>query len=195
MHRAPVVGLILVVTLLSPVPAVAGGELMSVQNFQFAPASVQIRPGQEVDFNFEGPSRHTATLRAGQTDRYDSGVTGPGFTKRHRFRHPGRFRLHCRLHPSMTARVRVGTPEVRRPRIADLEARPGFQRVRVTARISERSVVTVTIGSKRVRRVLGRGTRSILARGLRSGRHTAELTATDGWGNTSATARKSFRVS
>jgi plastocyanin len=174
-------------------PATAADGFMSVQNFQFAPRFVQIKPGEKVDFNFEGPSTHTATLRRGQTDSYDSGPTPPG-AKAHRFRYAGRFALLCTIHPEMTATVQVGAPEALAPRLAGLRARAGAGQVKLVFRVSERSVVSAVIGHRRVSRVLSAGTRSLTVTKLRPGRRTATLSARDGWRNKSATARRSFRV-
>lgn len=167
---------------------------MSVQDFQFAPESVQVEPGETVDFNFEGPTVHTATLRSGQTDRYNSGFVGAGQTQTHRFRYPGLFRLYCIPHPEMTARVRVGTPETVRPRITDLQAVPGDARVRLTFRLSERAVVTITAGQRQRRRVFAGGRRAITVTGIPRGRRTTTLEARDGWGNKSRILRRSFRI-
>ena len=174
--------------------AAAADGFMSLQDFQFAPAAVQIQPGEKVDFNFEGPSAHNVIIRGGQIDRYDSGVTEPGNTKSHRFRYPGSFALVCDIHERMKARVAVGPPEAIKPRLSRLRARPGARKVRLTFRTSERSVVTVAIGRRRVSRVLSSGARSITVGRLRPGRRTAKVTARDGWGNRSATVRKSFSV-
>lgn len=175
-------------------PAAAADGFMSLQDFQFAPATAEIQPGEKVDFNFEGPSRHRVKLRAGQTDRYDSRLTGPGFTKSHRFRHPGRFALFCSVHLTMTARVQVGASEMVRPRMTDVKATPGTGEVRMTFRVSERAVVRVVVGGKRVRKVFRSGMRSITLPSLDRGRHTATLEARDGWANKSSIAKRSFRV-
>ena len=183
----------LTLTLALAVPAVAADGFMSVQNFQFAPRFVQIQPGEKVDFNFEGPSTHTATLRRGQTDSYDSGPTPPA-AKAHRFRYPGRFALQCTIHPEMTATVQVGAPEAVAPRLAGLRARPGTGRVKLVFRVSERSVVTAAVGRRRVSKAFSAGTRSITVTKLRRGRRTATLSGRDGWRNKSTTARRPFRV-
>ena len=175
-------------------PAAAADGFMSLQDFQFAPGAAQIQPGEKVDFNFEGPSAHNVVIRRGQIDRYDSGVTEPGFTKSHRFRYPGSFALLCDIHERMTARVAVGPLETLKPRVSRLKARPGARKVRLTFRTSERSVITVAIGRRRVSKVLASGARSITVARLRPGRRTARVTAKDGWGNRSATLRKSFGV-
>lgn len=175
-------------------PAAAADGFMSVQDFQFAPASVRVEPGEKVSFNFEGPEVHTATLNAGQVDRYDSGSTGPGFTKEKRFAHPGRFALFCRPHPFMKGSVQVGDPETVKPRLSRLAARAGSRRVTLRFRLSERSVVTASVGRRRTRVVLAPGSRAVTVRGLARGRRTAAVSAVDGWRNRSATARKSFRV-
>ena len=167
---------------------------MSVQDFQFAPKSVRVEPGDKVDFNFEGPSVHTATLRAGQTDRYDSGFTGAGFTKIHRFRYPGLFRLYCVPHPEMKARVQVGAAETVTPRVTELAAAPGEGRVRLTFRVSERAVVSIVAGDRRLRRVFAAGRRAVTVRGLREGRRAASLRPRDGWSNEGAAVRRTFRV-
>lgn len=183
----------LVLGLVLAVPALAADGFMSVQNNQFAPRFVQIQPGEKVDFNFEGPSVHTATLRRGQTDSYDSGPTPPA-AKAHRFRYPGRFALLCTIHPEMTATVQVGTPEAVAPRVTGLKARPAAGKVKLVFRVSERSIVTATVGRRRVSKVLAAGTRSITITKLRRGRRTAKLSARDGWRNRSATASRSFRA-
>ena len=175
-------------------PAAAADGFMSLQDFQFAPATTQIQPGESVNFNFEGPSAHNAVIRPGQTDRYDSGITGPGYTKTHRFRYPGNFALLCDLHEGMTARVLVGPPETVKPQLSRLRARAGARRVRLTFRVSERTVASLSIGSRRVRKVLSAGTRTITVARLEPGRRTAKLSARDGWGNRSATVKKSFAV-
>lgn len=172
----------------------AADALMSVQDFQFAPRTVLIQPGERVSFNFEGPSAHTATLRANQTDRYDSGEVGPGSTRVRRFNHPGSFALLCTLHPEMTGRVTVGTRESGRPRLTRVRARGGAGRVELAFRLSERSVVTAAVGRQRVRKVLNRGGRSLIVRRLAAGRRTVRLGAKDGWGNRAATVRRSFTV-
>ena len=183
----------LVLTLALAPPAAAANGFISVQDFQFAPRFVQIQPGEKVDFNFEGPSAHTATLRKGQIDSYDSGLTGPG-AKAHRFRYPGRFALLCTIHAEMTATVQVGTPEMVAPRLTGLKARPGAGRVTLVFRLSERSVVTAAIGRRRVSKRLAPGTRSMTVTRLSRGRRTATLSARDGWHNKSTGARRSFRV-
>jgi plastocyanin len=176
------------------VPAAAADGFMSVQDLQFAPRSAQIIPGERVAFNFEGPSRHSATLRAGQTDRYDTGLTGPGFIKTHRFDHPGRFALYCRSHPQMAATVQAGTPETAAPRLKRVRAKAGGRKVRLSFRVSERAVVSVAVGGRRVRRVRAAGRRSITIGNLAGGRRTAQIRAKDGWGNRSPIAERSFTV-
>ena len=175
-------------------PAAAADGFMSVQDFQFAPKAVQVLPGDKVQFNFEGPEAHSATLNAGQTDRYDSGTTASGFTKERRFSHPGRFTLFCRPHPDMKGAVEVGSRENLKPRFSSVRASGGSRSVKLRFRLSERSVVTASVGRKRVRVVLAAGSHSITVRGLKRGRRSAALSARDGWRNLSATARKSFRV-
>ncbi len=184
----------LALALAPAVPAAAADGFMSVQDLQFAPATVHINRGEKVDFNFEGPSPHNAVLRRGQIDRYDSGITGPGMTKAHRFEHAGSFALVCDLHPEMKARVMVGVPETRSPRLTRARALAGRRKVRLTFRTSERSVVTVAIGTRRVSKVLASGARSIIVGRLRAGRRTARIRATDGWGNQSASLKRSFTV-
>ena len=181
-------------SLLSAAPAAAADGFMSVQDFQFAPEAVQVQAGDKVDFNFEGPSVHTATLRSGQTDRYDSGFRGAGRTTSHRFRYPGLFRLYCVPHPEMKARVQVGAPEAIEPRVTQLTANPGAGRVRLTFRVSERAVLSIAAGQKRLRRVFAAGKRAITVRGVRSGRRAASLQPRDGWANEGPVARRTFRV-
>ncbi len=60
----------LALMLLPAGPAAAADGFMSLQDFQFAPAVVQIERGEKVDFNFEGPSAHNVVIGHGQTDRW-----------------------------------------------------------------------------------------------------------------------------
>ena len=190
--RTPLLALLAL--LAGAAPASAADGFMSLQDFRFAPDTAQIGPGERVLFNFEGPSAHDVVIRAGQIDRYHSGTTGAGSTKAHRFDYPGSFALLCDIHPEMTARVLVGPREVVRPRITRVRARPGRGKVRLSMRVSERSVVRVAVGGRRVTKVLPAGARSITVGRLRSGRRTARITAKDGWGNRSAAVEKSFTV-
>jgi plastocyanin len=194
MRRAASLPLALVLLLIPAVPGAAADGFMSVQDLQFAPRSVQVLPGERVAFNFEGPSTHSATLRAGQTDRYDTGLTGPGFTKMHRFEYPGLFALYCRSHAQMNATVQAGTPETLAPRLTKLKAKAGVRRVKLSFRLSERSVVSVAVGGRRVRRVRAAGRRSIRIGNLARGRRTAKIKAKDGWGNRSPATKRSFTV-
>lgn len=184
----------LALALVPSASAAAANGFMSLQDFQFAPAAAQIQPGEKVDFNFEGPSAHNVVIRRGQIDRYDSGITGPGSTKSHRFPYSGSFALLCDIHEGMNARVLVGAPERLKPRLTGVRARPGARRVKLSFRSSERAVVTVVIGSRRVSKVVSPGAASITVGRLRPGRRTARLGAKDGWGNRSAVVKRPFRV-
>ena len=194
MRLARSLPLYLALVLVPAAPAAAADGFMSLQDFQFAPAAAQIQPGEKVDFNFEGPSPHNVVIRRGQVDRYDSGVTAPGRTKAHRFPYAGNFALVCDIHERMTARVLVGPPERVKPQLTRVRARAGVRKVKLTFRSSERAVVTVAVGARRTTKVLARGARSVTVGRLRPGRRTAKLSSKDGWGNRSATVKKSFSV-
>ena len=83
------------------------GRHVAVRDYRFDPATVPLSRGGTVVFDFEGPSRHTATDATGM-DLYDSGMVGEGgpstwFT----FPAAGEYRFTCSPHAWMGGRVQI----------------------------------------------------------------------------------------
>lgn len=107
-------------TLGDPAPAVAAPDEVHVRAYDvggfdlFSPATVQIRRGGTVTWDFDGPSTHTATDGTGM-ELYDSGlVAGGGPSSSFVFAGAGRYRVVCTLHEAMGGTVEV--PIGARPR-------------------------------------------------------------------------------
>jgi hypothetical protein len=94
---------------------------VSVQDFSFSPATAKVNQGFSIQWNFMGPSNHTATDTTGM-GLFNSGSHGPGSSYSFVFIAAGRYPYHCSIHPSMTGSIsvpikvpangKVGTPFV-----------------------------------------------------------------------------------
>lgn len=76
---------------------------VSIVDFEFSPATIEVAVAQEITWTNEGEEPHTATF----TDGPDSGslATGDEFT--HAFDEPGTYDYVCSFHPQMTGTVEV----------------------------------------------------------------------------------------
>lgn len=76
---------------------------VSIVDFEFSPATIEVAAGEEITWTNEGQAPHTATF----TDGPDSGslATGDDFT--HAFEEPGTYDYICSFHPQMTGTVEV----------------------------------------------------------------------------------------
>lgn len=85
------------------------GEPAEVQvlDFRFAPAQVEVAPGDSVTWTFAGDAPHTVTA---VDDEFDSGILESGATFSFTFEEVGTHRYVCDLHPQMTGRVLVVEP-------------------------------------------------------------------------------------
>jgi plastocyanin len=180
-------------------PAQAANATVEVGDDFFSPGLAQIDPGDMVTWDWSGSDAHNVKARSGQTERFRSLIqSGADKSFARSFRFPGRFRYFCQVHPdTMRAAVEVGEPESVDPRVRRLRSAVSGSAARVAFTLSERSVVTLSLRGaerERVTRVLGAGRRSIAARGLERGRYGAAVTAKDGFGNRSPSARTSFIV-
>jgi len=93
------------VTTTTAVPAttVAGGATITVANFQFSPADVEITVGQTVAFNFTGGT-HTASAVDGS---WSSGEKSSGGNFEISFDQPGTYAFVCQIHGSMQGTITV----------------------------------------------------------------------------------------
>lgn len=171
-----------VLVLALAVPAAAADRSVQVPDFEFAPRTVQIEPGDTVTWNFAGPSEHTATsARSERFVRFDSRLKGAGETYARTFDEPGRFNYICTPHPFMRGVVEVGSDEVTRT-LRSRGVRGGRRSVRYSIRVLEDAVYTWKLRGptrRTVRGTLRTGNRRVSVRRLRPGRYRGVFTAVD----------------
>jgi plastocyanin len=80
------------------------GAAVSIVDFAFEPASVEVRSGDTVTWTNTGAAPHTVTADDGS---FDSGQLAPGATFSQTFDARGDFTYHCTIHPQMTGTVSV----------------------------------------------------------------------------------------
>ena len=83
-----------------------GEDAVSIVDFAFEPASLEIAAGATVVWTNKGQAPHTVT-----GDFADSGILEPGQTFSHTFPQAGAFAYACALHPRMTGQISVGEGE------------------------------------------------------------------------------------
>jgi plastocyanin len=77
---------------------------VSIGDFQFTPATLQVTQGTTVTWTNNGPANHTTTSDTGV---WDSGVLQAGRSFSFRFNAPGTFAYHCTIHPAMKGTITV----------------------------------------------------------------------------------------
>ena len=87
----------------APVNA-AATRSVTISDFEFTPATVNVSVGDTVTWTNRGPTAHTATANGGS---FDSGNLNRGQSFSRRFTAAGTFSYFCRPHPFMTGRVVV----------------------------------------------------------------------------------------
>jgi len=80
------------------------GTAVTISNFAFQPASLQIAAGTTVTWTNSDGTAHTVTSDNGD---FDSGSLAPGATFTQTFMTPGTYTYHCQIHPFMTATIVV----------------------------------------------------------------------------------------
>jgi len=80
------------------------GAAVSIVDFAFEPASVEVAAGSTVTWTNTGAAPHTVTADDGS---FDSGQLAPGATFSQTFDSRGDFTYHCSIHPQMTGTVSV----------------------------------------------------------------------------------------
>jgi plastocyanin len=80
------------------------GAAVSIVDFAFDPAAVEIPVGATVTWTNTGAVPHTATASDGT---FDSGELAPGASFSHTFTAAGTFPYICQIHPQMTGTVTV----------------------------------------------------------------------------------------
>src|SRR4051794_4215731 len=77
---------------------------VTIVDFAFQPASLEVTAGTTVTWTNSGAAPHTVTADDGA---FDSGTLQPGSTFSFTFDTPGTFAYHCEIHPNMTATIIV----------------------------------------------------------------------------------------
>jgi plastocyanin len=80
---------------------------ITIQNFAFSPQTITVAPGTTVVWTNKDSVDHTVTSDTGAWP--DSGNLATGQTFSHTFAKAGTYPYHCAIHPSMTAKVTVGS--------------------------------------------------------------------------------------
>jgi plastocyanin len=84
--------------------AAQNGASVSIVDFAFQPASVEVAAGSTVTWTNSGAAPHTVTADNGA---FDSGQLAPGASFSQTFDTAGTFTYHCEIHPQMTATITV----------------------------------------------------------------------------------------
>lgn len=82
----------------------SGGQTVTIKNFAFSPADLTISAGTTVTFTNNDNATHTATADDGS---FDCGPISNGQSFSFTFSTAGSFAFHCKIHPSMTAKITV----------------------------------------------------------------------------------------
>lgn len=96
----------------TPLPAVptatetdgAAGHSVTIANFAFNPATLQVGVGDTVTWTNSDSAAHTVTFEEGP----NSGALETNDTFEHTFEAAGEFNYICSIHPSMQGKVSVG---------------------------------------------------------------------------------------
>ena len=85
-------------------PAGPAAVDVSIKDFSFQPATIDVPLCGTVTWTNDDTTGHTVTADDGSVD---SGTIAPGATFSHTFTTVGTFAYHCAIHPTMTATVTV----------------------------------------------------------------------------------------
>jgi len=81
-----------------------GDSTVTVSGMRFTPATITVKPGDKVTWNFNDAVPHTVTARGGE---FASNRLSAGGSYDHTFDQPGEYAYYCALHPSMVGKVVV----------------------------------------------------------------------------------------
>jgi plastocyanin len=85
-------------------PKAAGSAQASIDNFDFKPKSLTVKPGTTVEWTNKDDTPHTVTS---DTKAFGSPILDSNQRFQFLFANAGRFPYHCKLHPMMTGEVLV----------------------------------------------------------------------------------------
>ena len=81
-----------------------GGDAVTIQNFAFGPATLEVAAGTTVTWTNQDSTGHTVTADDGS---FDSKTITSGQTFSQAFPTAGTFTYHCSIHKTMTATITV----------------------------------------------------------------------------------------
>jgi plastocyanin len=82
----------------------AAGNAVTIQNFSFGPATLDVAVGTTVTWTNKDSTNHTVTANDGS---FDSKAISSGTTFSQTFATAGTFAYHCSIHSTMTATITV----------------------------------------------------------------------------------------
>jgi plastocyanin len=85
-------------------PAAGGASEVSIVDFAFDPADLEVSVGDTVTWTNGDAAPHTATA---DDDSFDTGNLNEGDSGEVTFEEAGEFAYHCEIHPDMVATVTV----------------------------------------------------------------------------------------
>src|SRR5207245_11006189 len=89
-----------------PAPTQQGRAVaVTIADFEFRPATLNVGVGATVTWTNDGPSAHTATSDSGM---WDTGRLNRGQSGSYTFTTAGTFTYHCAIHPTMHGTIVVG---------------------------------------------------------------------------------------
>ena len=81
-----------------------GSDAVTIDNFKFAPATLNVKAGAKVTVTNNDSTTHTATADGGA---FDTGDLDPGASKTITLSKPGTYAYHCQIHSFMKATIDV----------------------------------------------------------------------------------------
>jgi plastocyanin len=94
-----------VAAVLVAVPASAATETVTIDNYTFMPATLNVHEGDTVIWTNHDSIPHTATALDGKS--FDSGAIDPGASWKFVFTKSGHFNYRCAIHPDMHGTINV----------------------------------------------------------------------------------------
>jgi plastocyanin/uncharacterized membrane protein len=86
-------------------PTQRSPQVVVIKQMHFDPATLNVKPGDTVEWKNEDIFTHTVTANDGS---FDSGPIAPGSSWQTTIKETGTIGYHCRPHPNMTAELAVG---------------------------------------------------------------------------------------
>lgn len=94
-----------VAALFTAAPALAATETVTIDNYTFTPATLNVHEGDTVIWTNHDSIPHTATALDGKS--FDSGAIDPGESWKFVFTKSGHFNYRCAIHPDMRGTINV----------------------------------------------------------------------------------------